>query len=159
MRFTLHDLDISLNVSVSALLYDSKATTTIQLEDLMLFLRGSVDKYSSVFKTLSTFDCGGYTIMEDWVRHVSYEEYNSYTYPYINKSIIVAQLQTDYSSALVSRTSKISSVRKYLYDELYTQRRCSFKAGDVLLYRTTISPYDSTSIIPSKRYLMQVIIT
>jgi len=159
MRFTLHDLDISLNVPLTSLLYDTKATATIQLEDLMLFLRGSVDKYSSVFKTLDTFDCGGYTIMEDWIRHVSYEQYSYYTFPYTNKSIIISQLQTDYSSELSSRTSKISSVRKYLYDELYTHRRCSFKAGDFLLYRTIISPYDSSSTIPSKRYLMQVIIT
>ena len=157
MRFTLLDLDISLNVSVSSLLYDTKATTTIQLDDLMAFLRGNVNKYSSVVKPLNAFDCGGFTIMDDWVKHVSVYEHNLVNYPYTNTQVVSNQLQLDYMSKLLLKTSSIPAIRKYLYNELYTNRRCCFKSGDVLLYRTIISPYIASSV-PSKRYLMQVII-
>jgi hypothetical protein len=155
MRFTLPDMDISLNVSVSSLLYDSSATTTIALEDLMLFLRND-NKYSSVFKPLISFDCRGRSIMEDWVRHVSVYEHNFATYPYRNKTNIISQLANEYSSKLLLKTTSIPSLRKMLREELYANRRCSFKTGDMLLYRTTISPVSGS--IPSKRYLMQVII-
>jgi len=155
MRFTLPDMDISLNVSVSSLLYDASATTTITLEDVMLFLRND-DKYSSVFKSLSSFDCGGRTIMEDWVRHVSLYEHNYATYPYRNKTTILAQLTTEYNDQLLLKIPSIPSLRKMLRMELYSNRRCAFKVGDMLLYRTTISPLSGS--IPSKRYLMQVII-
>jgi len=157
MRFTLRELDISLNVSISSLLYDTKATTTVQLDDMMLFLKG-IGNFSTVAKPLNAFDCGGVTITEDWVRHVSMYEYNYVNHIYINKAEIISQLQTDYNTELTFKSSSIPSVRKYLYDELYTNRRCSFKQGDVLLYRTIISPYIASSV-PSKRYLMQVIIT
>lgn len=155
MRFTLPDMDISLNVSVSSLLYDSSATTTITLEDLMLFLKND-NKYSSVFKPLSSFDCGGRSIMEDWVRHVSLYEHNYATYPYTNKTTIVSQLTSEYSSKLMLKTTSIPSLRVLFRAELYANRRCSFNIGDMLLYRTTISPLSGS--IPSKRYLMQVII-
>jgi hypothetical protein len=156
MRFTIHDMDISINVSLSGLLYDSKAVCSISLADMMSFLREGT--YSSVFKSLDAFDCGGRTIMEDWVRHVSVHEHNYATYSYTNKNYIMTQLQTDYSSKLVTKSASIPSVLSTLRSELYANRRCSFAVGDMLLYRTTISPYVS-STIPSKRYLMQVIIT
>jgi hypothetical protein len=155
MRFTLPDMDISLNVSVSSLLYDSSATTTILVEDIMLFLKND-NKYSSVFKSLSSFDCGGRSIMEDWVRHVSLYQHNYATYPYSNKNTIMSQLTTEYSSKLLLKLSSLPSLRKMIREELYANRRCSFKTGDMLLYRTTISPVSGS--IPSKRYLMQVII-
>lgn len=156
MRFTIHDMDISLNVSVSDLLYDSSATVNITLEDLMAFLRGNTDKYSSVFKPLSEFDCRGKTIMEDWVRHVSVYEHNYATYPYKNKTNIISQLTNEYSSKLLLKITNVSALKATLRTELYANRRCGFKIGDMLLYRTTISPLLGS--IPSKRYLMQVII-
>lgn len=157
MRFTLQEADISINVPLTTLLYDAKATTYITLENLMSFLRGDASKYSSVFKPLGDFDCGGRTIMEDWVRHVSLREHSTLSYPYKNKATIVSQLQTDYATELGNRVDSIPSMVASLRTELHANRRCSFQNYDILLYRTTISPY-TTSNIPSKRYLMQVII-
>lgn len=158
MRFTLQEADISINVSLTSLLYDTKATSHITLEDLMLFVRGDVSKYSSVFKSLETFDCGGRTIMEDWVRHVSTIEHRTPTYMYKNKTLIMSKLQTDYSSELTTRIPRIPNLISALRKELTANRRCVFQPYDVLLYRTTISPY-TVSTIPSKRYLMQVIVS
>lgn len=156
MRFTLPDMDISLNVAVSNLLYDSSATTTVTRDDVMSFLQGNMDKYSSVFKSLQSFDCGGRSIMDDWVRHVSSYEHNYATYPYKNTTVVSSQLSTEYSSKLLLKITSIPLLKATLRSELYANRRCSFNIGDMLLYRTTISPLSGS--IPSKRYLMQVII-
>jgi hypothetical protein len=158
MRFTIHDANISINLPLSTLIYDSTATVSIQLTDLKSFLRGDTTKYTSVFKPLQQFDCGGRTIMEDWVRHVSTTQYNYATFAYTNKNTIMSQLQTDYLTELSQRTTLIPSMIASLRNGLYANRRCEFKEYDVLLYRTTISPYAATPSIPSKRYLMQVII-
>jgi hypothetical protein len=70
----------------------------------------------------------------------------------------MSKLQTDYSSELATRIPLIPTLINALRKELTANRRCVFQPYDVLLYRTTISPY-TVSTIPSKRYLMQVIVS
>lgn len=152
MRFDVQEMDISIFVSLSDVITDTKAVVYIRSIDLHNFLNGN-DVYTSIFKPLQSFDCGGRTIGEDWVRYISYSLYGTYTQSFSNQEMVISGLSAEYTSELLVRRSKIPDLRVYLTEELKKRHRFCFEVGDMLMYTTTIS-YASMS----RRYLMQAIV-
>jgi len=153
MRFVLPDLDISIEVALSDVVYQTKAVAHLNANQINLLMNGYASLYSSMFKPLAAFDCGGRTIGEDWVRHVSYQTYQMYTHPYVNKNTIISGLNTSYQNEIAIRAPHFPEVFQRIQKELISRRRLEFIAGDLLMYTTTIS---HGSI--SKKYLMHVIL-
>ena len=152
MRFVLPDLDISISVPLSDVVYESKAVAHLNTQHINSLLNG-YSSYSSVFKPLNEFDCGGRTIGEDWVRHVSYQTYQTYTNTFINKTQIIQGLNAAYQQEIVLREPNFPTVFQNIQKELISRRRLEFVQGDLLMYTTTISR-DAIS----KKYLMHVIL-
>jgi hypothetical protein len=153
MRVFLPDLDISIFVVLSDVTYVSKAVVHVKCHLINLLLAGRVDLYSSIFRPLTAFDCGGRTIGEDWVRHVSYQTYRTYNYPFINKLKVIQDLNSAYQNELQLREPLLSNIIPTLQRELISHKRIYFKPGDLLMYTTTVSHEMNT-----KKYLMHVII-
>jgi len=153
MRFVLPDLDISISVALSDVVYQTKAVSHLKADQLNLLIHGYSSIYSNILKPLTAFDCGGRTIGEDWVRHVSYQTYQTYTHPYVNTSTIISGLNTAYQNEITIRTPDFPEVIQRIQKELISRRRLEFVSGDLLMYTTTISHGTI-----SKKYLMHVIL-
>ena len=153
MRFVLPDLDISISVPLSDVVYQTKAVSILKADQINLLINGYASLYSSMFKPLMDFDCGGRTIGEDWVRHVSFQTYQTYTHPYVNTAAIISGLNTSYQEEILIRQPNFPEVFERIQKELISRRRIEFISGDLLMYTTTIS---HGSI--SKKYLMHVIL-
>lgn len=153
MRFTLPDLDITISVVLSDVVYETKAVSHLKADQINLLINGYCCLYPSLLKPLQTFDCGGRTIGEDWVRHVSYQTYRTYTHPYVNAFNIISELNMAYQNEIALRAPKFPEIFQRIQKELISRRRLEFVPGDLLMYTTTIS---HGSI--SKKYLMHVIL-
>jgi len=145
MRFILPELDISISVSLSDVIDETKAVSHMKAHHMNLWLSG----YALYTKRLEDFDCGGRSIGEDWVRHVSYSTYQTYTHTFMNTSGIINGIYAAYQEEIQTHDVPRQRIQK----ELITRRRVEFVPGDLLMYTTTIS---HASI--SKRYLMHVIL-
>ena len=152
MRVSLPELDISIFVSLSDVVNVTKAVVHIQSHHVNLLMKGHTELYSSIFRPLSAFDCGGRSIGEDWVRYISYQKFGTYTHTFTNKSAILSNLVTEYQTAIQSKQSILSTVIEKLKKEMISRKRLYFQQGDLLMYTTTISNAGYT-----KQYLMHVI--